>query len=153
LDIPEVSLVAILDADKEGFLRSERSLIQTMGRAARNENGQVIMYADRITDSMQVAIDETNRRRELQQAFNEKHDITPVTINKEIRGLIRATVAAEEEAAYGDEKLATYSKLNKKEKAEMIDQLEEEMRHAAKQLDFERATELRDIIFELKVEN
>ncbi|HLR53733.1 MAG TPA: excinuclease ABC subunit UvrB [Pseudogracilibacillus sp.] len=153
LDIPEVSLVAILDADKEGFLRSERSLIQTMGRAARNENGQVIMYADRITDSMQVAMDETERRREIQQAFNEEHNITPVTIQKEVRGLIKATVAAEEETAYEEGRLANYSKLNKQEKAEMIDQLEEEMRLAAKQLDFEKATELRDVIFELKVEN
>lgn len=153
LDIPEVSLVAILDADKEGFLRSERSLIQTMGRAARNENGQVIMYADRITDSMQVAMDETDRRREIQQAFNEEHNITPVTIQKEVRGLIKATVAAEEETAYEEGRLANYSKLNKQEKAEMIDQLEEEMRLAAKQLDFEKATELRDVIFELKVEN
>lgn len=153
LDIPEVSLVAILDADKEGFLRSERSLIQTMGRAARNENGQVIMYADRITDSMQVAMDETERRREIQQAFNEEHNITPVTIKKEVRDLIKATVAAEDEADYEDSRLANYSKLNKQEKAEMIDQLEEEMRLAAKQLDFEKATELRDVIFELKVEN
>lgn len=153
LDIPEVSLVAILDADKEGFLRSERSLIQTMGRAARNENGQVIMYADRITDSMQVAMDETERRREIQQAFNEEHNITPVTIKKEVRDLIKATVAAEDETKYEDERLVNYSKLNKQEKAEMIDQLEEEMRLAAKQLDFEKATELRDVIFELKVEN
>src|SRR5699024_10630716 len=99
LDIPEVSLVTILDADKEGFLRSERSLIQTMGRAARNENGQVIMYADKITDSVQYAIDETNRRREIQEAFNKKHGITPKTIKKDVRELIRATVAAEDEAA------------------------------------------------------
>src|SRR5699024_471739 len=100
LDIPEVSLVAILDADKEGFLRSERSLMQKMGRAARNENGQVIMYADKITDPMQVAIDETNRRRDIQQAYNEEHGITPKTIKKDVRELIRATVAAEEEAGY-----------------------------------------------------
>lgn len=153
LDIPEVSLVAILDADKEGFLRSERSLIQTMGRAARNENGQVIMYADRITDSMQVAIDETNRRREIQEAFNEKHDIKPTTIKKEIRGLIQATVAAEEQESYEENKLADIVKLPKKEKEQVIEQMEEEMRLAAKELDFERATELRDIIFELKVEN
>src|SRR5699024_10735209 len=100
LDIPEVSLVAILDADKEGFLRSDRSLIQKMSISERNENGQLIMYADRITDSMQVAMDETERRREIQQAFNEEHNITPVTIQKEVRGLIKATVAAEEETAY-----------------------------------------------------
>lgn len=153
LDIPEVSLVTILDADKEGFLRSERSLIQTMGRAARNENGQVIMYADRITDSMQSAMDETNRRREIQAAFNKTHGITPKSIQKEVRGLIQATVAAEDEAGYENEQLATISKLPKKEKEEKINQLEEEMRIAAKELDFERATELRDIIFELKVEN
>lgn len=152
LDIPEVSLVTILDADKEGFLRSERSLIQTMGRAARNENGQVIMYADKITDSMQYAIDETNRRREIQEAFNKKHGITPKTIKKDVRELIRATVAAEDEAAYENEQLAAISKLPKKEKEEKINQLEEEMRIAAKELDFERATELRDIVFELKVE-
>src|SRR5699024_1806145 len=152
LDIPEVSLVTILDADKEGFLRSERSLIQTMGRAARNENGQVIMYADKITDSMQYAIDETNRRREIQEAFNKKHGITPKTIKKDVRELIRATVAAEDEAAYENEQLAAISKHPKKEKEEKINQLEEEMRIAAKELDFERATELRDIVFELKVE-
>src|SRR5699024_2032813 len=122
-------------------------------RAARNAHGQVIMYADRVTDSMQVAIDETNRRREIQQAFNEEHGITPVTIKKEVRELIRATVAAEEEATYENEKLAAYSKINKKEQAAMVEQLEEEMKLAAKQLDFERATELRDIIFELKVAN
>lgn len=152
LDIPEVSLVTILDADKEGFLRSERSLIQTMGRAARNENGQVIMYADKITDSMQSAMDETNRRREIQEAFNKKHGITPKTIKKDVRELIRATVAAEDEAAYENEQLAAISKLPKREKEEKINQLEEEMRIAAKELDFERATELRDIVFELKVE-
>ncbi len=153
LDIPEVSLVAILDADKEGFLRSERSLIQTMGRAARNENGRVIMYADKITDSMQVAIDETNRRRVEQAAFNKKHGITPKTIKKDVRELIRATVAAEDQETYESEKLAQFTKLPKKEKAVVIEQLEEEMRLAAKELDFERATELRDIIFELKVAN
>ena len=153
LDIPEVSLVAILDADKEGFLRSERSLIQTMGRAARNENGQVIMYADKITDSMQVAIDETNRRREIQEAFNKKHGITPMTIKKDVRELIRATVAAEDQTEYENEKLGKFTKLPKKEKEKVIEQMEEEMRLAAKELDFERATELRDIIFELKVEN
>src|SRR5699024_7790360 len=125
LDIPEVSLVAILDADKEGFLRSERSLIQTMGRAARNENGQVINYADRITDSMQVTMDETERRREIQQTFNEEHNISPLKNQKEVRGLIKATVADEEETAYEEGRLANYSKLNKQEKAEMIDQLEE----------------------------
>jgi len=149
LDIPEVSLVAILDADKEGFLRSERSLIQTMGRAARNENGQVIMYADRITDSMKVAIDETNRRRSIQQAFNEKHNITPKTIKKEVRDVIRATHVAEDEEGY-DGKLTTIANMPQQEKAKVIEQMEKEMKEAAKVLDFERATELRDIIFELK---
>src|SRR5690625_986968 len=152
LDIPEVSLVAILDADKEGFLRSERSLIQTMGRAARNENGMVIMYADKITDSMQVAIDETNRRREIQEAYNEKHGITPTTVKKDVRELIRATVVAEEEEEYEEQQLGKISKLPKKEREKVIEQMEKEMREAAKELNFERATELRDIIFELKVE-
>ncbi len=150
LDLPEVSLVAILDADKEGFLRSERSLIQTMGRAARNEHGQVIMYADKITDSMQFALDETNRRREIQQAHNEKYGITPTTIIKEVRGLIRATIAAEDEAEYEVNEISKIVELPKKERELVIEQMEEEMRAAAKALDFERATELRDIIFELK---
>src|SRR5699024_8168199 len=150
LDIPEVSLVTILDADKEGFLRSERSLIQTMGRAARNENGQVIMYADKITDSMQVAIDETNRRREIQAAYNEEHGIIPTTIKKDVRELIRATVAAEDEETYETSEISKIVKLPKKEREQVIEQMEEEMRVAAKDLDFERATELRDIIFELK---
>src|SRR5690625_879349 len=150
LDIPEVSLVAILDADKEGFLRSERSLIQTMGRAARNERGQVIMYADKITGSMQVAIDETNRRREIQAAYNKEHGITPTTIKKDVRELIRATVAAEDEETYETNEISKIVKLPKKEREQVIEQMEEEMRVAAKDLDFERATELRDIIFELK---
>ncbi|HZW68449.1 MAG TPA: excinuclease ABC subunit UvrB [Pseudogracilibacillus sp.] len=152
LDIPEVSLVAILDADKEGFLRSERSLIQTMGRAARNENGQVIMYADKITPSMQVAIDETNRRRELQEAHNEKHGIVPKTIKKDVRELIRATHVAEEEGEYEDTRLTDILKLPKAERIETIERMEEEMKQAAKDLQFERATQLRDLIFELKVE-
>ena len=100
LDIPEVSLVTILDADKEGFLRSERSLIQTIGRAARNANGHVIMYADRITNSMDIAINETKRRRSIQEAYNEEHGITPTTIQKEVRGSIRATVVAEDTETY-----------------------------------------------------
>nr|WP_246570095.1 excinuclease ABC subunit UvrB [Lentibacillus saliphilus] len=151
LDIPEVSLVAILDADKEGFLRSERSLIQTMGRAARNENGRVIMYADKITHSMQVAMDETNRRREKQQAYNKAHGITPKTIKKDVRDVIRATMAAEEQEGYTD-KAASLSKLDKKDKAQVIEQMEKEMKEAAKALDFEKAAELRDVIFELKAE-
>lgn len=151
LDIPEVSLVAILDADKEGFLRSERSLIQTMGRAARNENGRVIMYADKITKSMQVAIDETNRRRAIQKAYNEKHNITPRTIKKEIHDLIQATYVAED-AGQAVETISDIIKLPKKEQEEVIKEMEKEMRSAAKELNFERATELRDIIFELRAE-
>jgi len=143
LDIPEVSLIAILDADKEGFLRSERSLIQTIGRCARNENGHVIMYADKITDSMNVAIKETSRRRKIQEEYNKEHNIIPKTIKKEIRELISNV----------DEK--EIEKLPKTKKhdiinIENIDKIEEEMKKAAKELDFERAMELRDILFELK---
>lgn len=151
LDIPEVSLVTILDADKEGFLRSERSLIQTIGRAARNANGQVIMYADKITDSMEKAIEETKRRRTIQQAYNEAHGITPTTIRKEIRDVIRATQAAEESETYF-EKVTKGKKLTKDEKATLLISLEKEMKEAAKALDFERAAELRDTILELKAE-
>lgn len=146
LDIPEVSLVAILDADKEGFLRSQRSLIQTIGRAARNEQGRVIMYADKITESMQFAIDETSRRRSIQEAYNEEHGITPTTINKKIRDVISATLETDEEQK------PVQKKLTKKERARTIEQLEHEMKEAAKALDFERATELRDALFELKAE-
>ncbi|MED4016530.1 excinuclease ABC subunit UvrB [Sutcliffiella cohnii] len=149
LDIPEVSLVAILDADKEGFLRSERSLIQTMGRAARNASGHVIMYADKITNSMKIAIDETKRRREVQQEYNEKHGITPKTIQKDIRDVIRATIAAEETENY--DAVLTLPK-TKKEREELIESLEREMKEAAKDLDFERAAELRDLLLELKAE-
>lgn len=149
LDIPEVSLVAILDADKEGFLRSERSLIQTMGRAARNENGRVIMYADKVTKSMDIAISETNRRREKQQAYNEEHGITPTTIKKEVRDVIRATIAAEDQPEY-ESKTKSLTKLSKDEKEKVIDQMEKEMKEAAKSLDFEKAAELRDVILELK---
>ncbi|MCP1143778.1 excinuclease ABC subunit UvrB [Lysinibacillus endophyticus] len=151
LDIPEVSLVAILDADKEGFLRSERSLIQTIGRAARNSNGHVIMYADRITDSMKKAIDETKRRRTIQEAYNKEHGITPQTIQKKIPDLIRATQAAEQEETYVT-KVTKGKKLTKAEIEKLIASLEQEMKEAAKALDFERAAELRDTIFELKVE-
>ncbi|MCU9612933.1 excinuclease ABC subunit UvrB [Caldibacillus lycopersici] len=150
LDIPEVSLVAILDADKEGFLRSERSLIQTIGRAARNANGTVIMYADKMTNSMEIAIKETQRRRAIQEAFNEEHGITPVTIQKEIRDVIRATKAAEEPTEY--DTTAKYGKLSKKEREKLIMNLENEMKEAAKALDFERAAELRDLVLELKAE-
>lgn len=150
LDIPEVSLVTILDADKEGFLRSERSLIQTIGRAARNANGHVIMYADRITNSMELAINETKRRREIQEEYNRKHGITPMTIQKDIRDAIRATIAAEETEEYtATQKLG---KLNKKEREKVISDMEKEMKEAAKALNFERAAELRDLILELKAE-
>lgn len=151
LDIPEVSLIAILDADKEGFLRSETSLIQTIGRAARNANGHVIMYADTITDSMRKAIEETKRRRSIQEAYNKEHGITPKTIRKEIPELIRATHAAEEEEKYIT-KVTKGKKLTKSELEKLIEALEKEMKEAAKALDFERAAELRDTIFELKSE-
>lgn len=146
LDLPEVSLVAILDADKEGFLRTERSLIQTIGRAARNANGKVIMYADLVTSSMQKAIDETERRRKKQIAFNKKHGITPKTIQKEIREVIEATKVAEDPAPYKVEKKS------KKERQQWIQDLEREMKQAAKDLKFERAAELRDLLLELKAE-
>ncbi|MFL0491712.1 excinuclease ABC subunit B [Bacillus sp. AFS054943] len=149
LDIPEVSLVAILDADKEGFLRSERSLIQTIGRAARNENGRVIMYADRITRSMGIAIEETQRRRTIQEAYNEEHGITPKTIQKGVRDVIRATTAAEEPETY---EAAPAKKMTKKEREKTIAKIEAEMKEAAKALDFERAAELRDLLLELKAE-
>jgi excinuclease ABC subunit B len=151
LDIPEVSLVSILDADKEGFLRSERSLIQTIGRAARNSNGKVIMYADKMTDSMQKAIDETKRRREIQEEYNEKHGVTPTTIQKEIRDVIRATHAAEEAGIY-EGKETKVSNMSKPERQKLIASLEVEMKEAAKALDFERAAQLRDTILELKAE-
>jgi excinuclease ABC subunit B len=148
IDVPEVSLVAILDADKEGFLRSERSLVQTIGRAARNSSGKVIMYADKMTDSMDKAISETNRRRGIQEAYNEAHGITPVTIKKEIRDLISITKIADDE---GDVKTLTdYAKLNRQDKQEMLTKLEAEMREAARQLDFEGAATIRDTILELK---
>lgn len=143
IDIPEVSLIAIMDADKQGFLRSDRSLIQTIGRAARNANGHVIMYADSISDAMKKAISETKRRREIQIKYNNEHNITPKTIVKAIRDVISNT---------DTEGLPKNEKLSKKEKIKMIENLEKEMREAAKNLDFERAMELRDIIFELKSE-
>ncbi|WP_186672101.1 excinuclease ABC subunit UvrB [Sporosarcina sp. BP05] len=151
IDIPEVSLVVILDADKEGFLRSERALIQTMGRAARNSNGHVILYADRVTDSMAKAIGETERRRDIQRKYNEEHGITPTTIKKEIRDVIRATAVSEEAISYL-EKVTQGKKLTKDEKTTLLVTLEKEMKEAAKALDFERAAELRDTIMELKAE-
>ena len=143
LDIPEVSLVAILDADKQGFLRSERSLIQTIGRAARNANGRVIMYADNISESMEKAIKETERRREIQQEYNKKHNIIPTTIMKEIKEIVSNNKTAEKQD----------NKLSKEDKNKLIETIEKEMKEAAKNLDFERAMELRDILFEYKAEN
>ncbi|MEW4290119.1 excinuclease ABC subunit UvrB [Rossellomorea marisflavi] len=151
LDIPEVSLVTILDADKEGFLRSERSLIQTIGRAARNSEGKVIMYADKMTDSMEKAISETKRRREIQEEYNEKHGVTPTTIQKEIRDAIKATREVEETEEMGGGR-TNVSKLSKPERQKLIASLEGEMKEAAKALDFERAAQLRDTILELKAE-
>ncbi|MRG29382.1 excinuclease ABC subunit UvrB [Laceyella tengchongensis] len=150
LDLPEVSLVAILDADKEGFLRSERSLIQTIGRAARNARGEVIMYADKITDSMRRAIEETERRREIQMKYNEEHNITPQTIRKKVHDVIEATKVAEDQAEYQVDK--EMKKLSKGERLKLIEQMEKEMKQAAKELNFERAAELRDLILELKAE-
>jgi len=147
LDLPEVSLIAILDADKEGFLRSERSLIQTIGRAARNANGRVIMYGDNMTDSMKKAIEETNRRRTIQEAYNKEHNIIPKTIVKEIMEAVHGKETKEMTTKY------LRKKMPKKEKALMLANLEKEMRDAAKKLDFERAAELRDIIIELKGED
>ncbi|MDD2432942.1 MAG: excinuclease ABC subunit UvrB [Clostridia bacterium] len=146
LDLPEVSLVAILDADKEGFLRSERSLIQTIGRAARNVQGQVIMYADVITDSMRRAIEETERRRMIQQDFNEKQGIVPRTVQKGVRDVLEATLVAEEQEGYQVD-LAT---MPREEIQKLIVRLEKEMKGAAKELAFERAAELRDLLIELK---
>ncbi|MFD2830250.1 excinuclease ABC subunit UvrB [Corticicoccus populi] len=148
IDIPEVSLVAILDADKEGFLRSNRSLVQTIGRAARNSEGHVIMYADKITDSMCYALDETQRRREIQMAYNEEHGVTPVTIKKDIRDAISAEV----EVKPDKDKPAKRKKLTKKEREKVVAQLEKDMKEAAKKLDFETASELRDALFELQAE-
>lgn len=149
LDLPEVSLVAILDADKEGFLRSERALIQTIGRAARNSDGRVILYADKITDSMAKAMDETERRRTIQLAYNEKHGVTPQTIRKKVRDIIEATKVAEQKADYLTDQVG---KLSKKDRAFYIERLEAEMKEAARNLQFERAAELRDALMELKVQ-
>ncbi|AFH59256.1 excinuclease ABC subunit UvrB [Paenibacillus caseinilyticus] len=149
LDLPEVSLVAILDADKEGFLRAERSLIQTIGRAARNAEGRVIMYGDKITDSMDKALKETERRRTIQMAYNEKHGITPQTIQKKVRDVIEATKVAEQKTEYlADVK----TKMSKKDRMSLIERMEQEMKEAAKNLQFERAAELRDAVLELKAE-
>ena len=155
LDVPEVSLVAILDADKEGFLRNERSLIQTIGRAARNANGSVIMYADTVTDSMQKAIDETKRRREIQIAYNKKHGITPKTIIKPIQEAISSTTKTEDSGKEADSTEFTtkdFAKLNRDDQTKMVEELTEQMRTAAKRLDFEQAATLRDTIMELKAQ-
>lgn len=146
LDIPEVSLIAILDADKEGFLRSERSLIQIIGRAARNSHGEVIMYGDKITDSMRKALDETARRREIQIAYNKEHNITPQTIIKPIHEVVRSKETQEMTAKFMNKKAG----VSKKDKDKLIANLQKEMKEAAKVLDFERAAELRDILFELQ---
>ena len=148
LDVPEVSLVAILDADKEGFLRSERSLVQTIGRAARNANGRVIMYADKITDSMKYAIDETNRRRTIQEAYNKEHGITPKTIHKNIRDLIAITHAVEKE----ETPKTDFKQMTAQQRREAIEVMELEMRAAAKDLNFEKAAQLRDMILELRAQ-
>ena len=148
LDVPEVSLVAILDADKEGFLRSERSLVQTIGRAARNANGRVIMYADKITDSMKYAIDETNRRRSIQEAYNKEHGITPKTIHKNIRDLIAITHAVEKE----ETSQTDFKQMTVQQRREAIEVMELEMRAAAKDLNFEKAAQLRDMILELRAQ-
>ena len=143
IDIPEVSLIAIMDADKQGFLRSERSLIQTIGRCARNEKGHVIMYADKISEAMEYSIKETKRRREIQDNYNKEHNIIPKTIIKSIKEVISNEIEVEQEKN---------TKLSKKDKAELLIKIESEMREAAKNMDFERAMELRDILFELKSE-
>ena len=145
LDIPEVALVAILDADKEGFLRSETSLVQTIGRAARNAESKVIMYADNITGSMDRAIKETNRRRKIQESYNEEHNIIPRTIIKDVRNVLEATKVAVEE-----ETKEVKKNLNKKEKSALIKKYTAEMMESAKNLQFERAAQLRDMIEELK---
>jgi excinuclease ABC subunit B len=150
LDLPEVSLVAILDADKEGFLRTETSLIQTIGRAARHERGKVILYADRRSEAMKRAISETDRRRRIQEAYNREHGVTPRTVQKGIRAVIEATHVAEEpdDAYYAERSVL---EMTAKERKDYVKQLEKEMKEAAANLAFERAALLRDRIFELKL--
>ena len=144
IDIPEVSLICILDADNQGFLRSSRSLIQTIGRCARNSNGHVIMYADNMSDAMNEAITETERRRKIQKEYNEKHNITPKTIIKEIHDVVTNEDEVKEQKP---------KKLSKKEREKLIISLEKQMREAARNLDFEKAVELRDAMFELQLED
>ncbi len=151
IDVPEVSLVAILDADKEGFLRNERSLIQTIGRAARNEHGHVIMYADEVTASMRAAIDETKRRRTLQQQYNQEHHITPHTIKKKISAAISVTSGTPENADEPENEVE-FSKMSRAEQHELINNLEQQMQRAAKELNYEEAATLRDTIMELKLQ-
>ena len=147
LDIPEVSLVAILDADKEGFLRTETSLIQTIGRAARNADSKVIMYCDGISPAMKAAMDETERRRGIQDAYNKEHGITPQSVRKAVRSVIEATKVAEEVSGYeGRSPL----EMTKKELKDYVKKLEKEMKQAAADLQFERAAQLRDMVFEYK---
>jgi len=147
LDIPEITLVAILDADKEGFLRSETSLIQTIGRAARNSEGHVIMYADHMTDSMRLAIEETNRRREIQETYNKEHGITPQTIQKAVRDLIRISKEVAHEEHQFDKDPGS---MEPKELEKLIGQIQKKMKKAAAELDFETAAALRDQMVELK---
>jgi len=152
IDVPEVSLVAILDADKEGFLRNERSLIQTIGRAARNEHGSVLMYADKTTGSMQAAMDETARRREIQMQYNEDHGITPHTIKKAIPELIASTKVTEDSGKKDDFLETDFDDMTHEQQVDMISKLEEQMKTAAKKLDFEQAATLRDTVMELKAQ-
>lgn len=150
IDVPEVSLIAILDADKEGFLRAERSLIQTIGRASRNEHGRVIMYADKMTDSMEAAINETQRRRTIQEKFNEDHGITPKTIVKPIRDAISAVAKSTDDDAGKSVTQVDMEDMSKEDRAELVKNLREQMQQAAKKLDFEQAASLRDTILELE---
>ena len=154
IDVPEVSLIAILDADKEGFLRAERSLIQTIGRASRNEHGKVIMYADKVTDSMKAAIDETQRRRTIQEKFNEEHHITPKTIIKPIRAAISSYEQSDDDKAEAKKTFAEvdYEDMSKADKKELVANLRSQMQAAAKKLDFEQAASLRDTILELQAD-
>jgi excinuclease ABC subunit B len=150
LDLPEVSLVAILDADKEGFLRSDTALIQTIGRAARHINGRVVMYADRVTDSMKRAIDETNRRRAKQLKFNEEHGITPISIHKAVRDLTDQMSPKAVAEMRGEYKTRAAEGMPRSEMKRIIDELERQMKEAARNLEFERAAALRDELYELK---
>lgn len=149
LDIPEISLVAILDADKEGFLRTETSLVQTIGRAARNSEGHVIMYADKITESMEKAIGETERRRKIQQAYNEEHGITPQTIRKAVRDLISISRAAEADDGPSDTLKKDYESMSVKELEKVKKEIEKNMHKAAAELNFEEAAALRDKMIEI----